>query len=318
MKNNNLNIIRYTLGHNSQKFDCPVCGAKKRYRKYYDTQLMQYLPDTFGRCDRVNECHYDNSPYKDLKWLQEYESTNGNLSYEGLSFPPVEHVIKPLNVIDLTEQYKQCALRPRTDYLYQYFCTIFDKKIVDRVFNAYRVTTGKDNTTIFWQFDAKGRAITGKIMQYQQGTHKRDRDTPPSWVHARLKKAGQMPNDYEPQQELFGLHLLKEKSGTCAYIVESEKTALSCACEQLRQGKDMAFWLATGGANNTKLITRAIMPLTFHSCPVLLFPDSDFAGQKWLDFAKEKQLTVNNWVYEHCSDEQRANGCDFADIILKK
>lgn len=58
--------FRYTLDKSSKKFTCPDCH-KKTFVKYFDIETNNYLPDNFGRCDRVENCAYHKAPPTGIK-----------------------------------------------------------------------------------------------------------------------------------------------------------------------------------------------------------------------------------------------------------
>lgn len=66
--------------------------------------------------------------------------------------------------------------------------------------------------------------------------------TPITWVHSLLKQQGELPQEWELAQCLYGEHLLERYPDKPVALVESEKTAVICAC--LHPG---CIWLATGG-----------------------------------------------------------------------
>jgi hypothetical protein len=71
------------------------------------------------------------------------------------------------------------------------------------------------------------------------------------------------PDKQEPCQTFFGMHLLNKYPNATVNIVESEKTALTCACYL------GGTWLACGGKNNLKDVANA-----------KLYPDKD-AYEQW-------------------------------------
>lgn len=48
-------------GSPRKKYDCPQCGHKKRFRRYYNYEAGEYLADDCGLCDRPR-CGYHLTP----------------------------------------------------------------------------------------------------------------------------------------------------------------------------------------------------------------------------------------------------------------
>ncbi len=101
------------------------------------------------------------------------------------------------------------------------------QETVNSLINKYRLGVTKSRDVIYYQIDKNGKVRTGKIMKYNHQTGKRikDPDTPfkINWVHSLMKHSGQLPQDWELTQCLFGEHLLadpNEKHKTIA-LVES-------------------------------------------------------------------------------------------------
>lgn len=83
-------------------------------------------------------------------------------------------------------------------------------------------------------------------------------------MHARLKREGVLPDEWELSQCLFGEHLLKGRPGDTVCLVESEKSAV------IGSGVMPGYvWLATGGKQNLK--TEKCECLKGRN--VILFPD---------------------------------------------
>ncbi|MDQ3015407.1 MAG: PG0870-related protein, partial [Bacteroidota bacterium] len=45
---------RFNLSR-KHKHLCPACG-KKRFVRYHDSETNEYIPEQYGRCDRVDNC----------------------------------------------------------------------------------------------------------------------------------------------------------------------------------------------------------------------------------------------------------------------
>ena len=57
---------KYILDKSSKKFNCPNCN-QKRFVKYIDMEVSNYLPDEFGKCDRSDNCNYHKAPVTGTK-----------------------------------------------------------------------------------------------------------------------------------------------------------------------------------------------------------------------------------------------------------
>ena len=133
------------------------------------------------------------------------------------------------------------------------------EEIIKEMRNKYWVGTSKKwrGATIFWQIDDKAQARTGKCIEYDPVTGKKQKI---NWVHSMAK----LPN-FNLEQCLFGLHLIHLDKTKPIAIVESEKTAIIAS---------LAFpeyiWMATGGLNNLK--EKLLLPLKGRN--IILFPDA--------------------------------------------
>ena len=99
-----------------------------------------------------------------------------------------------------------------------------------------------------------------------------------NWVHSVMKYAGQLPENWELTQCLFGEHLLSaidEKQKTVA-LVESEKTAIIASCIMPKY-----IWLATGGKSQFNHIDIADWLIKWRQDCIRQFGGTDavpFAG----------------------------------------
>ncbi|MEG0900281.1 MAG: DUF6371 domain-containing protein [Oscillospiraceae bacterium] len=174
------------------------------------------------------------------------------------------------------------------------------------VAKAYRLGATKNRSVIYWQIDEKGQCRTGKIMQYDAGTGKRNKTGwGINWVHSKLTKSGKI-TDFKLSQCLFGLHLVHLPNSTPVMLVESEKTALIMA---------MFFpqytWLATGGKSNfSERLLRVIKPMQ-----IIAIPDAD-GFSKWSE--KSKYLNRGGYritVLDLFKGEDSSR--DIADVLLE-
>lgn len=61
-----MQTFKYNLDKGSKKFICPNC-YKKTFVRYVENETGNYLPDTYGRCDRESKCNFHNAPPKGKK-----------------------------------------------------------------------------------------------------------------------------------------------------------------------------------------------------------------------------------------------------------
>lgn len=136
--------------------------------------------------------------------------------------------------------------------LFRWMCTLFPEDRVREVWKMYNVTTDSKGNAVYWYVDAEGRVCYDKRCRYGEDGH---RDKTFGGTRAYRTADGFTARPY------FGAHLVKD--GEEVNIVESEKTALACACYF------GGTWLACGGKNNLKDVANA-----------KLYPDKD-AYEEW-------------------------------------
>lgn len=180
--------------------------------------------------------------------------------------------------------------------------------------DRYRLGASKEGRVIFWEIDEQQRVHTGKLMHYQPDCH-RDKTHNPTWVHAILKD--QLPEGFNLQHCLFGLHLLSDNKAVC--IVESEKTAVI-----LSELFPDFIWLSCGGLQMFK--PELLAPLVNHK--VVIFPDTDETGEAfkaWSDKAKQATklypfqypLRISSILELHATPEQKARKIDLVDFLFE-
>ena len=153
----------------------------------------------------------------------------------------------PRSVVDAMGQFdlRKCPL-------FRWMCTLFPEDRVREVWKMYNVTTDSKGLACFWYADSQGRVAYDKRVLFKEDGH-RDK----SFGGTREYRTA----DGFTARPYFGAHLVKE--GEEVNIVESEKTALACACYF------GGTWLATGGKGNLKDVSNA-----------KLYPDRD-AYEEW-------------------------------------
>jgi len=182
---------------------------------------------------------------------------------------------------------------------------------LQRVFDDYYVGgTAKDiviggtnygPAVVFWLIDELGRVHDAKLMAYRKDGHRVQ-----GWANsmrAICERSHIGPQLAETEKVLFGLHLLPRYPDKTVCIVESEKTAIICACHY-----PDCLWLATGGCGN--LQECKLLPLRGRK--LVVYPDSG-EYEKW----KECMARSGHANY-HVVDfmEQYEPNTDIADILL--
>ena len=193
---------------------------------------------------------------------------------------------------------------------------------MQRAAQRYRLGASRDGGVIFWQIDEFDQLRDGKIMHYRPDCH-RDHDRKPTWTAYLLRKHGQLPQDWNTDHCLFGLHLLMEDvrwkmDEVKVAVVEAEKTAVI-----MSEVKPEYIWLATGG--KTELNVAKLRPLEGHR--IILFPDTDADGQTyrdWYDVAEAASdvfghpVTVSSILEQRATPAQKAAKIDLVDLIFQK
>ena len=197
--------------------------------------------------------------------------------------------------------------------------------------NRYRLGRTRDGGVIFWQIDQHGVERDGKVMYYRPDCH-RDHDHHPDWVSAILRRQRLLPEDFETEKCLFGLHLMSPSTlyhplGVAASpceepfskrvaIVEAEKTAVICS-ELFPQ----YIWLAAGGLS--MLTVNKLLPLRGRK--IVLFPDTDPDGKAfacWSRIAEEASSLLHQNIYvspileDRATPSQKARKIDLVDFLF--
>lgn len=181
----------------------------------------------------------------------------------------------------------------------------------------YRLGVGRDGAVIFWQIDDCDLLRDGKIMHYRPDGH-RDHDRKPTWASYLMRKSGRLPQYWNTDHCLFGLHLLKDDVGRrmVVCVVEAEKTAVIMSAIRPEY-----LWLATGG--KTELSVARLSPLQGRR--IILFPDTDETGQTYRDWYAiaeaaasvfDHPVTVSSILEQRATPAQRTAKIDIADLLI--
>lgn len=285
----------------ASRYRCPSCGKPAQFTRYIDTETGEHLSPTVGKCNRENNCGHHETP-------KQYFESNG-ITVKPPQRKQVTAIKKiPISFID-TELFKASHKGYELNYFVTFLNNHFGTDIAGQLVSKYFIGTSKhwEGATVFWQIDIAGKVRDGKIMLYSPTTGKRVKEPYNyiNWVHNAIKSPV-----FNLQQCFFGEHLLKGNIKTVA-IVESEKTAVIASYFY-----PQFVWLAAGSKDG----------LTSEKCKVLkgrtvtLFPDLG-AFEKWKAKAQElskiAKATVSEYLEQVATDQERTEGLDLADYLLK-
>lgn len=270
----------------STRHECPKCKHQQTFARYID-ERGAYIADNVGRCNREDKCGYHLTP-------KEYFRDKG-VNYE----PTVKVEQRPLPPTDYVPEQMMIRSLKTENYFVQFLTKYFSLSEVAQAIERYRVGDTKDRRVIYWQIDDQDRIRTGKLMAYDPTTGHRVKGVPGAfdWAHRHVK------NPFQLEQCLYGLHLIKENKPIA--ICESEKSAVIAS-----MAIPSFVWMATGGKQNFRLMEAV------SGRDVTLFPDLG-AYDDWSAHAAKYGFKISRVLEDIATDEDRANGFDIADYILK-
>ncbi len=287
--------IRFSLEKykgRSSRYYCPQC-QQRTFTKYIDHHSCNYLSDITGRCNRVEKCGYHFTP---KMYFEQY----GKITDDNYNVPLIKPKQQQLNLkpshIDKAVLFQSLKNYEENNFaigLAQYFS--YDQVI--EVLQRYYVGTAKGNKTIYWQVNRLGEVRTGKIMQYNKVTLKRQGYI--NWVHHVLNL-----KDFNLKQVFFGSHLLIDKITPVA-IAEGEKNAIFGALYYPQYN-----WIAVGSIEmlNVQKLN------TLKDYQVTLFPDKGKAFVKWSEIVHNACFDVK--VDDVLEKTDLKEGEDIADLVI--
>ena len=339
---------RFTLLKGSKKNVCPSC-QKKTLVNYFDNNLKEVLPLQYGRCDREDKCSYHLSPYKDGYLSSILKKSNCyliNNSIKNNNFLPNRQIEKLPQYFDF-EIYKK-ALNPERLVENTFFKNLiklqnhssFYIEELFKVFDKYKigtVTRGNWKSAVTFPYiDFYGNIRTVQVKKFDKNNNttslnkldkviiselKKEQKQTPEW----LKKHVEYGDVYGYFTCLFGEHLLGLFPDNPIALVEAPKTAIYCSLYfGLPKKKDDFIFLAV--YNKSSFTFDKIKVLKGRK--VFVFPDLSKKGDTfndWQDKAKqyEKNLKNTRFIFsdlleKYASDEERNNGLDIADFLIKQ
>lgn len=296
--------------YNGRKDICPSCGQRS-FTPYVDED-GNILDANVGRCDRESKCGYHYAPkqfFAEHPDMSKEDWRDAKPRHINLDAPKKELSLIPMELID------RSVTADRDSALQVFFKTHLseaDANLLDWSAEEYRVGVTREGATIFPQIDVDGRCRTAKIMRYSSTTGHRLQGQAGAidWVHSRMKKSRDLPQEWELSQCLFGEHLLTKHPQQPVAVVESEKTAVICS----------AFipdyvWVATGGKSQLNERMNVLK-----GRKVLVFPDSD-GYEEWcakIEQFPDLDIQVSDLLHINATTEEQERQIDLADVIIEE
>lgn len=319
--------LRPYKGKDSREM-CPSCKKNHSFTLYLDGDTNIPINPTVGICNHTNSCGYHYTPKQYFIDNPERRSV-GNW----MPTPPPPRPPRPTGIIPI--EYLNKSQSKESNFVY-FLNDLFSKDYgldhtnslnhtIDEICEAYQLGATKDKRVIFWQSDINDKVRSGKIMQYDPTTGKRVHNASGAidWIHNKLKKSDILPEDFNLKQCYFGEHLLKKYPDKTIAITEAEKTAIiaSVLYPQL-------VWLGAGNLNGLTIEKSKVLK----DRSVMLFPDAsnpDLPIEKqafsiWSKRANELRqlygckIVVSDILEKNASDEDKRNGLDIADYLIKE
>lgn len=288
---------------------CPKCGDRSSFVLYVDDNGIP-IDNNVGRCNHESSCgyHYSPSQYFKDNCMEPKDSPFRHLKDVQVNKTIVNAALAP-SFIDASLVIN--SLSQNSTFVDFLKGLIKDDDLVNHLCMAYQLGATSMREVIFWEIDYNLRIRTGKIMNYDMITGKRDKTGKGiNWIHAKWKGRMGVPKDFNLKQCLFGEHLLNLFPLNPVAVVESEKTAIigfSLFPEYI--------WVATGGKSNTDIMKMKVLK----DRKVILFPDVD-GYEKWLENAKTYDLctvTVSDALEKYADEEDKRDKIDIADVFIE-
>lgn len=268
---------RYELDKSSKKFSCPGCNQKS-FVKFKD-ESGNYLDDSYGRCDRENNCNYFIKPPVDVDVKQE----------------------KQKKVVHLSREKVMTLINDQSSNFHEYFKNLLN--IPESHFKRWGVGTERSATT-FAIVDRNKNILNVKRIPFAENGHRDKSSNIPAWYESTK----QLNEDEEFTKCFFGESIFDKTKPSC--LVESEKSAFigSFIWPQFN-------WLATGGNSGT--LFKHFSLFFNYDEPIYYLGDNDKAGRenktiKNLNAIKDVNPKKEIYII---IDENLGESEDFVDVI---
>ena len=187
----------------STRFKCPSCGRNQSFTLYLDGNTHEPIHQTVGRCNREIKCGYHYTPKQYFtdnpqKLPSQKQSIPfslsqgrgcpkdgrgregpGGRSYSSILTKVIQRATpSPLERAgersgEVPFSYLINSLSPASNFV-SFLQNHFSENQINTVFENYLLGATKNKEVIFWQIDIVGKIRTGKIMQYNPETGKRN------------------------------------------------------------------------------------------------------------------------------------------------
>jgi len=317
--NTTIRLEKYRPG-SANRYTCPNCGKSKCFTRYINTETGEYVADECGKCDHESSCGYHYPPrefYRDhpelkVKPAWQPNFVNGVQTVLAQRKPIVSpNTIEFIQTEFFDNRWPEKSAQHDSTFTRWLHTLPIDKVQLESVIEDYFLgATSYDiyvegfnygPATIFWMIDDLQQVHDAKLMAYTCDGHRVQ-----NWgnsMRSLCVRKGIGPQFEQTEKVLFGLHLLNRYPEKDICIVESEKTAIICACLYPQY-----LWMATGGCGN--LQKNKLLPLMNRH--LIIFPDSG-EYTKWSELMA-KSGHHNYHVSNHM--EEYPPNTDLADLII--
>lgn len=286
----------------ANRYSCPHCGGRKCFARYIDVETGLPVGDTCGRCNHHSSCGYHLTPRQYFEQHPDERPAFETRTYSPAPPPP------PRPLCTLPQELIGQCLSVRSQFCQWLQSVAPSPEAYERVCQLYQLGATRDGGVIYWQQDSLLRLRTGKVMHYGPDGHRMGN---PNWVHAMMRRQGQLPEDWVLTQCLFGEHLLSQDHAPGSSdlpivgLVESEKTAVLMAAFMPEH-----TWVATGGCDLLSVPKVQVL----RGRRVMVYPDSGCLD-KW---SKVMAQTAGIDYTISADMEAYPPNTDIGDVLLQK
>jgi len=313
-----MNISLEKYKGRATRHECPGCKDKSSFSLYIDNEKGMPIDKNVGKCNHESGCGYHYTP---KQYFIDNPTKRTGLKDWTPTSPKKAEPVRPMgiinfNLVEKSISYQSNFVRFLSD-IFDYSSTL--NPIIVRLCQLYAIGATKAKEVVFWQIDILGKVRTGKIMQYNPETGKRQWI---DWIHNRMIKQKLLSSDFNLKQCFFGEHLLRLNSSSTVAIVESEKTAIIASAFMPDY-----IWIAAGQLQGLNIDKCSVLV----GRKVILFPDLSEKKEKqktafelWSEKATQIMKTyackviVSDLLEKNATSEERANKLDIADYIINQ